>query len=80
MKYTTNLRDNDFDFFLYNLHQTLIFFASKVSYNEVSLLFLEGTCKHYLVFSTMSGFTNVLIDLPVQQHFDLLEALRIFND
>lgn len=79
MRYSVATRLNDFDLFLYDANQTLVFFATKISYTDVTYLFLEETCKHYLVFSFFSGFANVLIDLPVQQHFDLFDALRILN-
>ena len=80
MKYTAQLRENDFDLFLYDSNQTLVFYTTRVSYSDVSSLFIDGPCKHYLVFSTMSGFVTVNVDLPVQDHMDLLESLRIFND
>lgn len=80
MKYTIDTRENDFDLYLYDANQTLVFYASKAKYSDVSELFLDGPCKHYLVFSTASGFFNVHLDLAVQDHFDLLESLRIFND
>ena len=80
MKYEVQLREDDFDLYLYDSNETLVFYTSRASYKDVSSLFIDGPCKHYLVFSTKSGFATVNVDLSVQDHMHLLESLRIFND
>jgi hypothetical protein len=80
MKYITHLRDNDFDFYLFDSSENLIFCASYVNYIDVSSMQLESNFKHFLVFKSDTFSVNVLIELPVESHLNLLESLRIIND
>lgn len=80
MKYRAYTREHDFDLYLFDNTDNQIFCALNAKYSDVSSLFNEETTKHYLAFQTISGAVSVLIDLPVQDHMDLLESLRIFND
>ena len=80
MKYKVELRENDFDLFLYDSNHSIVFFVSKAKYDDVHSDFVEPISKHYLVFLINQTYLRVHIDLPMQDHFDLLESLRIFND
>jgi len=80
MTYFVKCRENDFDLVLYDANRTVVFYASRVQYSQVSSTFDEAISRHYLDFMTMNGFFKVMIDLSVQDHLDLLQSLRVIND
>ena len=80
MKYILSKRQHDFDLFLYDDKQNMVFYTTKTLLNSVYLSTFDDSFERYLSFQQSESTVSIRLELLVQDHFDLLMELGLFND